>query len=503
VYDGSSRPDRERGSRDYPVIGPHRIGARRRSFSRVLYDIAHILESADAPDDRLRRVLELLWHAIPYDECALLELRPALSTRILVVPEPSLDEEIVLVAKLDELLARLIAERGGTRPISAEGKLAVPLVGSGEIIGILFVRLAAGGYSERHLRTLAIVGGQLGAYLSIVRTHDELEARTRELDEARRAALVVSRAKDEFLAVMSHELKDPVASTLAWAHMLGAESGDPGGPARAAAAIERNSHSLAKLIDDIQGLACVASAELRLDLRAIEPSRLLKAAIDGLRTPGRSTKLDSAADPSPGWLPVVPELLGPAVSSVVASTTRVTPRGGYVAVRLDRAGDVVGIDSDDGRAGLEPQGVRATGERETARALDGIRVLIVDDDPDIREAFQWVLEHYGAAVTAVGSAVAALAALERSRPDVLLCDIAMPGENGYDLMRQVATRDAALPAAALTAFGEIADRGRARAAGFRMQLSKPIDAAVLVAAVADLAGRRSAMGAPLNHAGRL
>ena len=325
-----------------------------------------------------------------------------------------------------------------------------------------------------------------------MRAHDELQARTRELDEARRAALVVNRAKDEFLAVVSHELKDPVTSTLAWTHILGAPSGDPDGPARAAVAIERNAHALAKLVDDIQGLACVASAELRLDLRAIEPSRLLKAAIEGLRTPGgASTKLDSAADPSPGWLPVVPELLGPAVSSVVASTTRVTPRGGYVAVHLDRADDV--------SAAPEQPSPEASG----TRALDGIRVLLVDDDPDILEAFQWVLEHYGAVVTTVGSAGAALAALARSRPDVLLCDIAMPGENGYDLMRQVAARDAALPAAALTAFGEIADRGRARAAGFRMQLGKPIDAAVLVAAVADLAGHRPAMGAPLNHLGRL
>ena len=483
------------------MTGPRRIRAKRRSLSRVLYDIAHILESADAPDDRLRRVLEHLWHAVPYDDCALLELRPALPTRILIVPEPSVDEEVVLLATLDELLARLIAERESERagaegagPISAEGKLAVPLVGSGEIIGILFVRLAAGGYSERHLRTLAIVGGQLGAYLSIVRANDELQARTRELDEARRAALVVNRAKDQFLAVVSHELKDPVASTLAWTHILGAPSGDPEGPARAAVAIERNAHALAKLVDDIQGLACVASAELRLDLRAIEPSRLLKAAIEGLRTPGGgSTKLDSAADPTPGWLPVVPELLGPAVSSVVASTTRVTPSGGYVAVHLDRADDVSAASEDP------TPDASATGDR----ALDGIRVLLVDDDPDILEAFQWVLEHYGAVVTTVGSAEAALAALARSRPDVLLCDIAMPGENGYDLMRQVAARDAALPAAALTAFGEIADRGRARAAGFRMQLGKPIDAAVLVAAVADLAGHRPAMGAPLNHLGRL
>jgi CheY-like chemotaxis protein len=123
------------------------------------------------------------------------------------------------------------------------------------------------------------------------------------------------------------------------------------------------------------------------------------------------------------------------------------------------------------------------------RVLDGLHVLLVDDDSDIRDAFQSVLEHYGAAVTAVGSAAAALASIARSRPDVLLSDLAMPGQNGYDLMRQVVARHASLPAAALTAFGEVADREIALAAGFRMQLAKPIDAVALVAAVAELAGR--------------
>jgi CheY-like chemotaxis protein len=71
----------------------------------------------------------------------------------------------------------------------------------------------------------------------------------------------------------------------------------------------------------------------------------------------------------------------------------------------------------------------------------------------------------------------------------------MPGESGYDLMREIVARDAALPAAALTAFGELADPKRALAAGFRLQLGKPIEATALVAAVADLAGRPPATAA--------
>jgi len=91
-------------------------------------------------------------------------------------------------------------------------------------------------------------------------------------------------------------------------------------------------------------------------------------------------------------------------------------------------------------------------------------------------------------VTTVASAAAALAALERSRPHVLISDISMPGESGYDLMRKVAALDGTLPAAALTSFGGDEDRSHAFAAGFRMHLVKPLEAQELVKAVATLTG---------------
>ena len=97
-------------------------------------------------------------------------------------------------------------------------------------------------------------------------------------------------------------------------------------------------------------------------------------------------------------------------------------------------------------AGRSAGGARSRGRpmRRRARdepALAGIRVLVVDDDRDIREVLQFVLERQGAVVTVAASAAEALAALERSMPDVLLSDIAMPGETGYDLMRQIVARE--------------------------------------------------------------
>jgi CheY-like chemotaxis protein len=133
--------------------------------------------------------------------------------------------------------------------------------------------------------------------------------------------------------------------------------------------------------------------------------------------------------------------------------------------------------------------------------LKGIRVLLVDDDEDMRIAAAAVLEHYGAEVTTVASAAAALGALEGSKPHVLLSDLSMPGESGYDLMRKVAAHDATMPSAALTSFGRPEDKERALAAGFRMHLSKPIEAKALVAAVATLSGRTLAksLEAAISH----
>jgi CheY-like chemotaxis protein len=124
-----------------------------------------------------------------------------------------------------------------------------------------------------------------------------------------------------------------------------------------------------------------------------------------------------------------------------------------------------------------------------ARALAGIRILVVDDDDDFRDAMRSVLERRGAEVMTVSSVVAALAALERWRPDVVLSELGMPRENGYDLMRHLAARYPAVQAAALTKFASVEASERSLAAGFQLHLVKPIEVEALVAAVVELAGR--------------
>ena len=131
--------------------------------------------------------------------------------------------------------------------------------------------------------------------------------------------------------------------------------------------------------------------------------------------------------------------------------------------------------------------------------LTGVRVLFVDDEADARELMRAILTQCGAEVTVAATARAALAALERARFDVLVSDIAMPDEDGYDLIRKVRMLDAGrggqIPALALTAYAGTEDRTAAISAGFQQHAAKPIEPVELAAAVATLVTRRPPKGA--------
>jgi CheY-like chemotaxis protein len=149
-------------------------------------------------------------------------------------------------------------------------------------------------------------------------------------------------------------------------------------------------------------------------------------------------------------------------------------------------------------AGEAQTAVRAVTETtppigETAPALLGVKVLLIDDDTDTLELLKVFLKGHGAEVSAVTSAKAALEALARTPPDVIVSDIGMPVVDGYQLMRRVRAlppeAGGNTPAVALTAYATDADRVRAARAGFQTHLSKPVDSAALLAAVMDLAAR--------------
>ncbi len=125
--------------------------------------------------------------------------------------------------------------------------------------------------------------------------------------------------------------------------------------------------------------------------------------------------------------------------------------------------------------------------------LTGVRILAVDDDPDALQLLSMALSRCGAEVKIAMSADEGLSALQRYKPDVLVSDIAMPGEDGYSLIRKVralpAEEGGEIPAVAVTAFARAEDRMRALETGFQMFVSKPIEPVELIATIADLANR--------------
>jgi CheY-like chemotaxis protein len=128
--------------------------------------------------------------------------------------------------------------------------------------------------------------------------------------------------------------------------------------------------------------------------------------------------------------------------------------------------------------------------------LDGLRLVLVDDDADGLEIARMMLEGEGAKVTCATSAPAALQAVSADLPDAVLCDISMPEHDGYWLLRQVRAlpggRGSRVPFAALTAHASAATREQVLGAGFAVHVAKPADPDVLVRAVMELTGRQAA-----------
>ena len=128
-----------------------------------------------------------------------------------------------------------------------------------------------------------------------------------------------------------------------------------------------------------------------------------------------------------------------------------------------------------------------------AIGLDGVRVLMVDDDPDALDLASTILNGAGADVRKCLSAAEALEILPQWPPDVLVSDIEMPDEDGYSLIRKVRAWDAErgrrTPAVALTAYGRPQDRVRSLTAGYNMHVPKPVDPAELTTIIASVVER--------------
>jgi CheY-like chemotaxis protein len=173
--------------------------------------------------------------------------------------------------------------------------------------------------------------------------------------------------------------------------------------------------------------------------------------------------------------------------------------GSIFTLSLPIASDAT--ESNNGTPQPETATAEATEWNSLAQStvLEGLRILIVDDEADTRELVQEVLGRQGAEVRTSGSVKEALRTLAQWEADLLVSDIGMPSEDGYELIRRVRKLDAVhqgqIPAVALTAYAGAEDVKRALAAGFQTHLAKPVDPKALIATVARVAGRATPIDA--------
>lgn len=176
----------------------------------------------------------------------------------------------------------------------------------------------------------------------------------------------------------------------------------------------------------------------------------------------------------------------------VRATSDGVGQGATFTVMLPIA-PVYQVDPAAGR--VHPAAIDLLPANDNTDRLDGLTILVVDDEPDTRELLKQGLEYCGATVRLAASASAALTALERNVPDVLISDIGMPGVDGYDLIRQVRSLQTGqgrrVAAIALTAYTRVEDRLQALRAGYDMHVPKPVELTELCAVAVSLTRRKN------------
>src|SRR5262245_33663803 len=372
---------------------------------------------------------------------------------------------------------------------------------------------------------------------------------------ARAEAEAANRAKDEFLSVVSHELRTPLAAMLGWISVLRQGRLSPGRAARALETVERSGKIQAALIDDLLDVSRIISGRLGLTMGPTHLAAVVHAAVEAIRPDAVAAGIALTAGIETDVLVSGDETrLQQVLANVLGNAIKFTPEDGRVDVRLEHVGEEARVTVCDTGRGISraflphvfdpfrqgedvssrktrglglglaivhellhrhggsvvvdsageglgttvtltlpalPAGAGVEGDADDAR-LDGVRILVVDDDRDVRDGLRAVLEDRGALVILATSASDARRHLAAVRPDVLVSDIRLPGEDGYAFLRAVRAglSAPALPAVAITAYEADETSERALAAGFHAHFAKPFDPDALIDTIAALAGRQ-------------
>jgi PAS domain S-box-containing protein len=375
---------------------------------------------------------------------------------------------------------------------------------------------------------------------------------------AREDAETANRIKDEFLAVLSHELRSPLNPILGWSRLLQTRPFDQAGAQHALQTIERNAKLQTQLIEDLLDVSRILQGKMVLNVYSVNLATVIESSLETVRvaTEAKRIQIRTVVTFNPAQTLGDAARLQQIVWNLLSNAVKFTPEGGQVEVHLDRVGPYAQIQVKDTGKGISPdflpyvfeyfrqedgkttrkfgglglglaivrhltelhggtvqaespgegQGATFTvrlplrvkaAESDEARLtpkesmnFDRLRILVVDDEEDMRDLVKVILEQQGAQVTVVASAAEALIGFDRQPPDLLISDIGMPEIDGYMLMQQIRSRSpdqgGRVPAIALTAYAGEYDQQQAIAVGFQMHLSKPIDPDHLIAMIANL-----------------
>ncbi len=421
-------------------------------------------------------------------------------------------------------------------------------------------------YSDGNIHWLAIQGktylddsGKPQNTIGVVRKVTDKRVASEELakvyaleKKARDEAEEANRAKDFFLAIVSHELRSPLNTILGWTKILLTKEVKEDIQKNALETIEKSARSQAKLIDDLIDSARVASGKMRLELRQINLYEVLRTVYNSQKplTEAKNVSLEFFSDDENIQVFGDSMRLQQVFTNLVSNALKFTSSGGSIrisaqtgnkAVKVMVKDDGQGISSEllpnifkqfkqgdekssSDRSGLglglsivkilsekhngqiqaesggighgstftltlplcitdvEPEIEVTSSSVKQDKLLRGIKILVVEDDPDSREVLQLFLEQSGAQVASAESASEAMNLLlesEQDLPDVIVSDLAMPNEDGYALIERIRKlpieKGGAVPAVALSAFASANNKQQAFDVGFQKYHTKPFE----------------------------
>ena len=313
------------------------------SIARTLYDIVQGFDSPLDTEPRLRRALKLLQRIVPYHQCALLDAASS-ESRLVVVPDSREERE-----SLNPVLARFLAvltddaKRGAATgslnvahlaPMISPSHLAVPIVGLDRVLGVLFVRDGKpDAFTDDHLRLLSIVASQIAAYLTACRLHEQETQIASEHKAARAAAVAENRAKDEFLAMLAHELRNPVLEIRSAMQTIR----DKGNVdiEQATDRAEQQVKRLSWLLDDLLDVSRLTRGQIALRKETVTLQTIVAEALGSTRgvIDARGHRVSLSLPEEPLRFEADPTRIIQVVGNLLDNAAKYTPHGGEISVR--------------------------------------------------------------------------------------------------------------------------------------------------------------------------